>query len=573
MARIGTLKGVFLAPGISKNKRRYTRENIGRAVDRMNGRLSGGQVIPMHTSHKANAEGDTRATAAHVTKVYQDDAGAGHFEADIIPTDAGRDVAAMAVPDKSGKAALKTVSIFGSWVGDVDTDGDGNETAPDLDVTALDFTHRPGLPNAQIDTAKLGEMAALSGATICESLDSVVLELDETPSVLALLEAELAHPMPDGLCTVCTHEADSPKPLTPGSSYADPGYQKDKRLRYPLDTKSHARSAWGYINKAKNAAKYTANQLARIKGKIKAACKRFGIDIAKESVELDEMLARMGSEFVDVIEAYASTSLDNGAASINVSGWINDPSDLPKAGAAMARAALAGLLSLDPDNDGDIDALKPGAEDDDDMECASCGEAVPQGSLFCPQCGQPVPGAEEAPAEERKGQMPDHSAEQVKALLTPEQAASLDPAKTTYSTEELQALLKASVVETKPVLTREAVLEALVGVPATPPVESELDKARRLVAEADAAAKAAPVTVADLAKFAEEIKTAAKAEVIEEARRSGTIVRRGVVAKGEAYKDMTFESDARKLAGQTTEEFEKTLYRTLDPMLPQSVPA
>ena len=106
MARIGTLRGTFLAPGVSKNKRVYTRENIGRAVERMNGRLSGGQVIPMHTSHKANAEGDTRATAAHVTKVYQDDAGAGHFEADIIPTDAGRDVAAMAVPDKSGKAAL-----------------------------------------------------------------------------------------------------------------------------------------------------------------------------------------------------------------------------------------------------------------------------------------------------------------------------------------------------------------------------------------------------------------------------------------------------------------------------------
>jgi uncharacterized Zn finger protein (UPF0148 family) len=568
MARIGTLKGVFLAPGVSKNKRKYTRENIGRAVERMNGRLSGGQVIPMHTSHKANAEGDTRATAATVTKVYQDDAGAGHFEADIIPTDAGRDVAAMAVPDKSGKAALKTVSIFGSWVGDVETDEAGNETAPDLDVTALDFTHRPGLANAQIDSAKLGEMAALTGATICESLDSVVLELDETPSVLALLEAEIAHPMVDGLCTVCTTEADGAKPLTPGGGYADPGYQKDKKPRYPTDSKSHCRSAWGYINKAKNAAKYTANQLARIKGKIKAACKRFGIDIAKESLELEETLTRMGAEFVDVIEAYASTSLDNGAASINVSGWINDPSDLPKAGAAMARAALAGLLSLDPDNDGDIDALEP-AEDDDDMECASCGESVPQGSLFCPQCGQPVPGAEEAPAEERKGQMANHSAEQVKALLTPEQAASLDPAKTTYTTEELQALLRPPVTETKPALTREAVLEALVGVPAAAPVESELDKARRLVAEADAAALGAPVTLADLAKFAEEMKTAAKAEVIEEARRSGTIVRRGIVGKAEVMKGITVETDARKLAGQTTEEFKETLFHALDPMLPQ----
>ena len=568
MARIGTLKGTFLAPGVSKNGRKYTRENIGRAVERMNGRLSGGQVIPMHTSHKANAEGDTRATAASITKVYQDDAGAGHFEADILPTDAGRDVAAMAVPDKSGRSALKTVSIFGSWVGDVGTDDSGNQTAPDLDVTALDFTHRPGMATAEIDSAKLGEMAALTGATIYESMDSVTLELEETPSVLALLEAELRHPMEDGLFT-----AEADKAPYGDVTYADPGYQKDKKKRYPLDTKVRARAAWAYINKPKNAAKYSDAQLARIKGKIKSACKKFGVDIAKESLELNETLQRLGAEFADVIEAYASTSLDNGAACINVSGWINDPSDLPKAGAAMARAALAGLLSLDPDNDGDIDALKtdePADEDDDDMECAACGlVVVPQGSLFCPQCGQPVPGAEEAPAEERKGQMADHSAEQVKALLTSEQAASLDPAKTTYTTEELQALLAASVTETKPVLTREAVLEALVGVPAAAPVESELDKARRLVAEADAAALGAPVTLADLARFAESMKTAARAEVIEEARRSGTITRRGIVGKAEVMKGITLESDARKLAAQTTEEFKDTLFHALDPMLPQ----
>jgi hypothetical protein len=165
--------------------------------------------------------------------------------------------------------------------------------------------------------------------------------------------------------------------------------------------------------------------------------------------------------------------------------------------------------------------------------------------------------------------MADHSAEQVKALLTSEQAASLDPAKTTYTTEELQALLAASVTETKPVLTREAVLEALVGVPAAAPVESELDKARRLVAEADAAALGAPVTLADLARFAESMKTAAKAEVIEEARRSGTITRRGIVGKAEVMKGVTLESDARKLAAQTTEEFKDTLFHALDPMLPQ----
>lgn len=60
-------------------------------------------------------------------------------------------------------------------------------------------------------------------------------------------------------------------------TYADPGYQKDGVKRYPVDTAAHAKSAWSYINKASNAAKYTSEQLARIKGKIKAALKKFGI--------------------------------------------------------------------------------------------------------------------------------------------------------------------------------------------------------------------------------------------------------------------------------------------------------
>lgn len=60
--------------------------------------------------------------------------------------------------------------------------------------------------------------------------------------------------------------------------YADPGYQKDKKKRYPINTKAHAKAAWDYINKKKNAGKYTSQQLSHIKGKIKAACKKFGVD-------------------------------------------------------------------------------------------------------------------------------------------------------------------------------------------------------------------------------------------------------------------------------------------------------
>lgn len=59
--------------------------------------------------------------------------------------------------------------------------------------------------------------------------------------------------------------------------YADPGYQGDGKKRYPLDTEAHVRAAWSYINTAKDAKAYSAQQLAKIKGKIKAAMAKHGI--------------------------------------------------------------------------------------------------------------------------------------------------------------------------------------------------------------------------------------------------------------------------------------------------------
>lgn len=72
--------------------------------------------------------------------------------------------------------------------------------------------------------------------------------------------------------------ADTKKPYG-DVSYADPGYQTDGKKRYPLDSADHCRAAWSYINMPKNAEKYTASQLSLIKGRIKAAAKRFGITI------------------------------------------------------------------------------------------------------------------------------------------------------------------------------------------------------------------------------------------------------------------------------------------------------
>lgn len=61
--------------------------------------------------------------------------------------------------------------------------------------------------------------------------------------------------------------------------YADPGYQGDNKKRYPLDSEEHCRAAWSYINMPDNAAKYNPEQLAHIKKKVRAALKRYGVEV------------------------------------------------------------------------------------------------------------------------------------------------------------------------------------------------------------------------------------------------------------------------------------------------------
>jgi Caudovirus prohead serine protease len=56
-------------------------------------------------------------------------------------------------------------------------------------------------------------------------------------------------------------------------AYADPGYQADRKKRYPIDTEAHIRAAWNFINRPSNARRYTTAQLDKIKSRIIAAWK------------------------------------------------------------------------------------------------------------------------------------------------------------------------------------------------------------------------------------------------------------------------------------------------------------
>jgi len=85
--------------------------------------------------------------------------------------------------------------------------------------------------------------------------------------------------------------ADAKKPYG-DVQYADPGYQKDGKKRYPIDTEAHARAAWSYIHQEANAANYSADQLSTIRTKIAAALKKFGVEAEKKAVEANAPAAK-----------------------------------------------------------------------------------------------------------------------------------------------------------------------------------------------------------------------------------------------------------------------------------------
>jgi hypothetical protein len=188
-----TLRGVFLAPGVSKNGRYYSKALIGKAVTRMQERIADPDALPivMRTSHSAGDRSDH--IVARITGVHQDDVGRARYEAKFYDTAPARDIAALVHPADGGLPGLRSVSIAGDYLGEPRTvviDGRSAQTADDMEVHMIDFTASPGVTAALIDPpAYRGESvpAARPGRTpIFESFDP-----RETP-----MSSPLA-PMPD----------------------------------------------------------------------------------------------------------------------------------------------------------------------------------------------------------------------------------------------------------------------------------------------------------------------------------------------------------------------------------------
>ncbi|HSS39370.1 MAG TPA: hypothetical protein VLT58_11420, partial [Polyangia bacterium] len=165
-----TFSGTFLVPGVSLNKRLYTKEMISKAVARMKARIADADGLPiaMRTHHQA--EDDSRLIVARVVGVAQRPDGSAAYEARWYDTAPARDLAELVQPADGAPPALRTVSIHGYFLGEtskVQVDGEDVLTAPDLEVDFIDFTASPGVVKALVDAP-----AATPGARVESAPDA-----------------------------------------------------------------------------------------------------------------------------------------------------------------------------------------------------------------------------------------------------------------------------------------------------------------------------------------------------------------------------------------------------------------
>lgn len=64
--------------------------------------------------------------------------------------------------------------------------------------------------------------------------------------------------------------------------YGDVEFADPINNKYPIDTDAHIRAAWSYLHHQNNAAKYDADEVEKIKDRIKAAAKKHGVEISDD---------------------------------------------------------------------------------------------------------------------------------------------------------------------------------------------------------------------------------------------------------------------------------------------------
>lgn len=599
---IATIGGIALKPGMSKNRRVYTRPMIAVAVARAQERVEAGNDPMVMLSHHAAGDDSTRIIGS-VTGWSLDEQGNARYRGTIADTPAGRTIAALADTTDGKPPHLSGGSIRGYWLGEVRNirgpDGEPATTADGLELDGIDPTRSPGVPGAGVDSFEWTGKPAHAGETtgrvpITESApEALVTITEETPEaaetapvlaegMAAVAETTLGgvrealhgsilpdrpHAFRNGICVACpVAEADSgddaKKPYG-DVVYADPGYQKDGKKRYPLDSSSHIRSAWGYINQKANAALYTAQQLKRVRGRIMKAMKSIGAKIAAEgwSIEPALQVTEAVAEFYGDPSCAGSWSINasNGPVSICLSSYSMDPADLDVILRAAADAACHALADLDPDMDGDVDVAGVGTHSDPNGDAPKETAAPPPAAIETAPGNPATPAPGDAllsppvaetdagdPEETITDPAPDPAADapsgEEPAVSEPTEAAGQAPAATTETVPSAATPATESAAPGSVTLSGDQFAQLLAAVrpaaPVAPAQESAPAQAAPDATETAPAAPAAPaVTETEDQRIERLVSARLDSAVTEAVQRltqepGGTPSRKGLAAGG-----------------------------------------
>jgi len=480
VAAIATVSGTAIRPGISRNNRLYTPQAIGRMVERANERLAEGDM-PLTTLTHHEAGDDSTRIVGRITRINQEADGSASYEAEIADTSHGRDILGLVSGDSP---ALKGVSIRGAWVGPVRREaGPGGvalEAGDDLELHGLDYTHKPGVPGAGI------ESVALAGAEPRESDGTARVPITESA--------------PEASVTITETAAEN-------GPFADHGYRGEPR--FPVGTRSEAKAAWLALTESANTRDYTAAQLKRVKQRAGKALKTHGVTV--ESVGTESWLIDPPAPLSECF-GYGddpghggdlAVTMSNGPVTVTISSWCVDPHDLMAVGRAAMTGACGALATIDPDMDADIDV--PGADAEDTDGDLGAAETAPStepaatvdesAATITPSTQTPAP---ETPAAERPTPEEEPAmAEPINAAETAAAPAAGGVALTYDQFQELLAAVRgqggstpaeaapaaaASVAEAAPVVETPAAV-----------AETEDQRIQRLVREGIAAALPAAI--------------------------------------------------------------------------------
>ena len=196
----------------------------------------------------------------------------------------------------------------------------------EIELVEISLVDRPNNPDCRISVMKSAKPVSDEGATLIEPKvknprDRALKKMAQVVELLTKADVGNAQISPNDDETQNNKAVGTDDDAPNGGDapygnvdYADPGYQADKKKRYPIDTKKHVKAALSYINQADNASKYSSADLAKIKAKINAAAKKFGIGKKK----IAKIVAKAAGEVKIEVQAIDEKSLAKAIAAMDL---------------------------------------------------------------------------------------------------------------------------------------------------------------------------------------------------------------------------------------------------------------